>query len=202
RFVEQLGKGFEKLAPAIDPLSKAFTKLMDAIGPALPGIFQGIADALIEIANVIAENPDLFAGFITGLLKLIPWTLKLIEVLAKIFAKVSDVMGTTYALVTVLGLLFTPLIIAIALWRRFKEILEQAKPTLESLWQKVQTVFEQIWQKINTVVTLIWGIISTGFNFIKTIVTTALDIIKAVIFGDFEEVKATVRDAVTRIKLA
>jgi phage-related protein len=90
RFVENLGKAFEQLAPAIKPMSKAFADLMDAIGPRLPGVFKSISDALIGIANTISDNPDLFADLIVGIIQLIPLALKLVGALSKVFTWLGD----------------------------------------------------------------------------------------------------------------
>ncbi|WUI00201.1 hypothetical protein OHR68_43165 [Spirillospora sp. NBC_00431] len=202
RFISWFSIGLSKLAPAIQPLGNAFSKLLDAIGPALPGMFQGIADALIEIAAVVGENPDLFADFITGLMKLVPLAFKLVAVLAQVFAWVAKTMGTTNAFVTILGLLFTPLILAIAVFRQLRNSFEQAKPTLESLWQTVSTVFGQIWAKISTVIGLIMAVITGAFTLIWTIVQAALNLMKAIIFGDFEQVKATIFENALAIQIA
>lgn len=202
RIVEQIGKGFEKLAPSIEPLGRAFSRLLDAIGPAIPGIMQGIGDAITDIATVIAENPDLFAGFITGLIKIIPWALKFVAVLAKVFNWVGAFMGTTNALVVVLGLLFTPLILVMGAFRKLKDTLAGSGQSFGSVWDYAKTKAQQFWAFISPALTLIATLFSTAFTLIKTVVMTAFRIIKAIIFGDFGQVKATIRSGIASIKAA
>lgn len=60
RFVNNLGQGFENLGPAIAPVGDAFNALLDEIGPKLPGLFDGIANATTRMADAIEANPQTF----------------------------------------------------------------------------------------------------------------------------------------------
>lgn len=77
-FVVQLGEAFRQLAPVIGPIMDAFGKIIDAIGPKLPGVFQNIANALIPLAQTVGENADGFAMIVIFMLNLIPVALQLI----------------------------------------------------------------------------------------------------------------------------
>jgi phage-related protein len=81
-FITDLGTAFETLAPAIKPLSTAFTALLGNLGPRLSGVFQQIADALIQMSNIIAKNPRPFASIILGAMELITITIKIISALS------------------------------------------------------------------------------------------------------------------------
>lgn len=94
RFFTNLGTAFANLKPAIKPIAQAFTDLMDALGPQLPGIFEQISNAIISISETISANPDLFAGIITGLLQLIPLALNIAGALAKAYDSISKFTGT------------------------------------------------------------------------------------------------------------
>jgi phage-related protein len=200
RFVENLGKALQGFD--FTQLATAFSGLLDAIGPQLPGIIDSISDALKDIADLVADNPDLFGELVSGLIKLIPLALQFITVLAKIYDKVSNVMGSINPLIVTLGLLVTPILLVMTVWNQFKDALDKAKPTLESIWQKVQEVFGKIWNKINLVMTVVKGIISSAFNFIQTIVQTVLDVVNAIINGDMDQVKAAIKAGVAAIKAA
>lgn len=109
RFVDQLGEAFMRLEPSLPALSKAFADLLDAIGPSLPGIFESISDALIDIAGTISANPDLFASLVTGLIQLVPLALKLVGALAKLFSWLSDHKDDIDSAARAFGMLVTPL---------------------------------------------------------------------------------------------
>lgn len=202
RFVQQLGKGFEKLAPSIKPLGDAFAKLLDAIGPSLPGMFDAIAKSITDIANLVAQNPDMFAGFITGIIKIVPWVFKFIDLLAKVYVWVGHLLGTTNPLVIAFGLLVPVVLLVVAVFKQVKSAFEKAAPTFQHIGSVIGTVWNQIYGKVSTALHLIWGVISSVFNLIKVVITQALNIIKALFTGDFNQLKATVRHAMFAIQAA
>ncbi len=78
-FIFNLQEGFRQLAPVIAPVMDAFGKILDSLGPQLPGVFQNIANALIPLAETVGENSDGFAAIVIWLLELIPTALKVIN---------------------------------------------------------------------------------------------------------------------------
>lgn len=202
RFVEQLGKGFEKLAPAIDPLSKAFTKLMDAIGPSLPGIFEGIASGLIQIADLVAANPDLFAGFITGLLQLIPAAIKFVAVLTRIFVAVADFAGTTDPFITALGLMVPSVLLVMAALKRFGGTLTQVGGFFVGLWNTARAVWNGIWSVISTALTMIKSVISSGIAAARSLFSRGWSAIVSAVTRGASRVMSVVSRIPGRIKNA
>lgn len=77
-FIGHLVEGFRQLAPVIAPIMDAFGKILDSLGPELPGVFQNIANALIPLADAVARNSDGFAMITVFMLNLIPLALNLI----------------------------------------------------------------------------------------------------------------------------
>lgn len=77
-FVFNLGEAFRQLAPVIGPVMDAFGKILDAIGPQLPGVFQNIANALIPLAQKVGENADGFGKIVIFMLNVIPVAIQLI----------------------------------------------------------------------------------------------------------------------------
>lgn len=78
-FIFNLQDAFRQLAPVIGPIMEAFGKILDSIGPQLPGVFQDIANALIPLAQNLSENSDGFATIVIFMLGLIPVAINLIN---------------------------------------------------------------------------------------------------------------------------
>ena len=59
--------GVQKLAPALEPLSKAFGAILDDIGPRLPKIFSGVSEKLQELSASIQKNPQFLGDMVEGI---------------------------------------------------------------------------------------------------------------------------------------
>lgn len=57
-FSRDIFTGLEKFEPAIEPLSRAFGRVMDDIGGRFPGIIEGLSDSFIDLAESIEKNPE------------------------------------------------------------------------------------------------------------------------------------------------
>jgi hypothetical protein len=153
-FVTKLGEAFSKLAPAIRPVAKAFSLLLGSIGKGLPGIFKGIADALSGMAGTISKNPDLFAGFITGMLKVVEGGLKVIDFLAKLFGKFADFLHTKNPFEAMAAALSPVLAILMHLGKAgdvFRAIGDAAKtigPHIQNMFDKIKEKAGPILDKI------------------------------------------------------
>lgn len=77
-FVGHLTEGFRQLAPVIGPVMDAFGKILDSLGPKMPGVFQDIANALIPLAEIVGKNSEGFAKIIVFMLGIIPVAINLI----------------------------------------------------------------------------------------------------------------------------
>lgn len=80
-FSLNVADAFRQLAPAVGPIMDAFNRILDELGPRLPGVFQDIANALIQLAENISQNADGFANFVVLLLGAIPATIEFINAL-------------------------------------------------------------------------------------------------------------------------
>ena len=69
-FASQLGRAFEALGPAIGPVTEVFNEILNELGARLPGLFENIADSLINLSNSI--DPAQFAALAVGILNIIP----------------------------------------------------------------------------------------------------------------------------------
>ena len=65
RFVARLGQGFAQLVPAIAPITRAFSKVLDDLGPRMPQVIGGIEKSLTRLASSIERNPQAFGDFIS-----------------------------------------------------------------------------------------------------------------------------------------
>lgn len=89
-FANNFLRAFEKLEPAIAPLTDAFTSLLDAIGPRLDGFFTNLSDSLVNLSDVISSDPELFASLFVGILNILPTVINMIAGLAEAFKVIVD----------------------------------------------------------------------------------------------------------------
>lgn len=72
QFARDLGDAFVLLAPTIGPITEAFTAILEDLGPALvEEIFPGLTQAIINVADAIAENSEVFVTLLTFLFDMI-----------------------------------------------------------------------------------------------------------------------------------
>jgi hypothetical protein len=202
RFTENIGKALEKLAPAIEPLGLAFSKLMDAIGPSLPKIVESIALAITDIANLIAENPDMFAGFVTGLIKLVPLAIQFVGLLVGLYVWVGNFLGTTNPLIIALGLLFTPLLLVVGAFRHMRDALAKAGISFGELWDKIRTTWEQIKSAVSNGIDRVKTAIGDGIQAAKGIFARGWDAIKGAASNGVDRVVSLAKGLPGRIKSA
>lgn len=89
RFSVQFFKAIGKLKPMIGPVTDEFVRLADQIGPRLPGIFNSISNAIIDITDALRKNPEAvgrvitgFEGIITATGKTIAWLIRMNQSIA------------------------------------------------------------------------------------------------------------------------
>jgi phage-related protein len=172
RFADQLGRAFEKLGPAIGPMSDAFVKLLDAIGPQLPGLFQMISDALIDLANTISANPDMFASVVVGLIKLIPWGLQLVGVLANIFVWIKQhpqILQFAMAFLNVAGIIIAAV--------------TSIGPWIQSLLAWFGQLPGKIGSALSSFGSTVWGIVTAAWERVRSATTTAVGAVVSFVGG-------------------
>lgn len=145
-FVKNLGVAFKALAPAIRPMAKAFSDLMGAIGPQLPGIFDQMAQALIQLANTVSSNPELFASLVRDALMLVVYGLKLVNVLAQVDKFMNRIAGTKDIFVG-FGTIGMTIAFARVLWGLLKDLwgyIKRAWKFTISLVDKVSPIARKV----------------------------------------------------------
>lgn len=96
-FVKDLGKSFSELKPSIEPMMKAFTDLLNVIGPQLPGIFSQVSEAISGLAVAVSANKDGIGLIFTTLLQLAPLAINLVTGLVNAFGALLAVAQSGYA---------------------------------------------------------------------------------------------------------
>lgn len=70
-FFRDLGRAFEAFAPAIGPITDAFIRILEELGPELANdVFPDLADALINLANAVGDNAGTFVDLLTWFLSI------------------------------------------------------------------------------------------------------------------------------------
>lgn len=100
-FVDQLLSGFEKLIPAIGPITAAFNGILANLGPGLSAMIGDLAAGMTELSVSISRNPEALGDFVAGIGMLLESTLKFITTLNDINAGFSTLTGGV-SLVTVM----------------------------------------------------------------------------------------------------
>lgn len=63
-FGDSLLRAVAKFEPALEPLSRAFGRVLGDLGPTLERTLAGISDALIDVSESVARNPEALGDFI------------------------------------------------------------------------------------------------------------------------------------------
>lgn len=86
-FAGFLAEAFEALIPTIQPVTDAFIKILEELGPALAEeVFPDLADAIINLANAIGDNADTFVDILT-------WFLSIPEAVINFLAELARLAG-------------------------------------------------------------------------------------------------------------
>jgi phage-related protein len=100
-FSDDLFEALRELEPVMMPMAEAFAAMLEALGPQLPEIMRGFADALIDVANTIKENPDVFANLVgdffdmvNAILWLVARLTELYDLLTSFEEDQTDFLGT------------------------------------------------------------------------------------------------------------
>jgi hypothetical protein len=99
-FTDTLLSGFERLIPAIGPITAAFNGILSGLGPGLSSMIGDLAAGMTELSVSISRNPAALGDFVAGIGMLIESTLKFITTLNDINSGFSTLTGGV-SLVTV-----------------------------------------------------------------------------------------------------
>lgn len=115
QFASQLGRAFEKLIPAIGPISQAFNAVLSSLGGALPGAIETMAGGFTRLAESVKANPAALSETVTGIANLVSQISDFLATMnnlngafAKLTGGVSLVDATFHALGATVGILTAP----------------------------------------------------------------------------------------------
>ncbi len=95
QFANDFAAGLERLEPAIQPLTRAFTAVLADLGPALDSMLNSLSDGLIELAASVEANPQALGDFVRGFGDVVKTGLELVVVLNEVNAKFEQLTGGT-----------------------------------------------------------------------------------------------------------
>lgn len=95
KFLDQLGFAFTQLVPAIAPLMDAFGKILNDLGPELPGMVKQISDALIELFEAVGEDPGVITALLKVLVQDLAFLIKVVAWLTRAWSKLMDLWDGT-----------------------------------------------------------------------------------------------------------
>lgn len=73
-FAERGIDSLSELTPAIDGVERAFSAVLQQLGPRMPEIMRHLAAAITAVTEAVEENPELLADFAVGMAKVAKWT--------------------------------------------------------------------------------------------------------------------------------
>ncbi|MFI6737436.1 hypothetical protein ACIBI9_31310 [Nonomuraea sp. NPDC050451] len=82
QFILNMGQGFQKLIPAIQPLQQGFSALLTSIGLEAPTIFGNFADAIATLGDTATKHADDFTSLLVGLSSFVSGTASFIGTIA------------------------------------------------------------------------------------------------------------------------
>lgn len=100
--------GPKGLGKIIGPVTDAFVRMLDALGPELPRIMRSLADGIIAVANSISENPQTFVSLIAWLARLVSGALKFVAALSRVANWFQEHPTVTKTLIIALKNLLIP----------------------------------------------------------------------------------------------
>jgi hypothetical protein len=108
RFVDEGSDALEELIPAIAPVTEAFNKVLDSLGPAMKTALADVAAGITDVAESVQRNPEALADVVRGVGDLTKSGLRLITTLNDVNGKFEDLTGGVSLVdVTMKGLQFT-----------------------------------------------------------------------------------------------
>lgn len=75
---------FRELEPAILPVTRSFGRILDDLGPRLPGVFRNIRTAITDVVSYLDAHPNILGDIVRGLNSVITATPKVLATLVDI----------------------------------------------------------------------------------------------------------------------
>ncbi|MFD9949817.1 hypothetical protein ACFWYW_55890 [Nonomuraea sp. NPDC059023] len=102
-FVEDTGDSLGELEPAIDGIERAFSAVLQQLGPRMPQIMQHLAAAISAVTDAVEENPELLADVAVNMARIAEWTGNAVASLSRFAIWIRENTGVIKALMAVLN---------------------------------------------------------------------------------------------------
>ncbi|WP_344098588.1 hypothetical protein, partial [Nocardiopsis tropica] len=162
-FSEELFGAFDGLGPVIDDATGAFNGLLEALGPDLEESLGGIWESLSDLFGTIEENPEPFAGIITGALDLVAGIIKLVNWLSIAYVWINENIPGG-----LLGLL-SPLIMITEAFRdagekggEFSESMRTMGEALMEAWGFIRDGATELWEALQPILEELWEALASS----------------------------------------
>ncbi|MGP4092924.1 hypothetical protein [Nonomuraea sp. KM90] len=73
-FAEQSIDSLSELSPAIDAVERAFSAVLEQLGPRMPEIMRNLAAAIMAVTKAIEDDPQLLVDFAVNMSRIAKWT--------------------------------------------------------------------------------------------------------------------------------
>lgn len=182
-FVQQLGVAFKQLGPAIEPLMKAFGDLLTALGPHLIQLFKTISDELTTMAVSVSRDKGEFAQLFSFVLGLVPFLLKVINLLIGAFLGI--VKG------------------AKAVWNGVSAAFNAIKPVVSSVMNAIKTTIGAVLKVISALfngnLDDVKKAVRDGLSAIRSAWSSAWNSIKSLFLAIWPTIKNALSSAVSSL---
>jgi phage-related protein len=162
-FSDLLFGAFEGAGPVIDDATEAFNALLGALGPDLEDSLGEIWDALSGLFGTISENPEPFAGIITGALGLVAKLIILIDWLSQAYVWINgNIPGGILGLLSPLGMLTTAFGDAATESGGFRDAMMEMGLALLTAWGFIKGGAEDLWEALQPILDDLWEALASS----------------------------------------
>ncbi|MEO3875523.1 hypothetical protein ABGB18_42650 [Nonomuraea sp. B12E4] len=102
-FVDQAGASLGELTPTLGGIERAFSAVLQKLGPQMPEIMSHLAAAINEITAAVEADPQLLADFALNLAKVTEWAANATASLAKFVRWAQENAGAVKALIAAIN---------------------------------------------------------------------------------------------------
>ncbi|MFY7069580.1 phage tail protein [Nocardiopsis changdeensis] len=162
-FSELLFGAFEGAGPVIDEATEAFNSLLGALGPDLEESLGGIWESLSDLFGTIKENPEPFAGIITGAIDLVGKIIKLVDWLSIAYVWINEnIPGGLLGLLSPMVLLGTTLTDTAGKAGGFRDAIMEMAGSLSSAWEYIRGGAEELWEALQPILEDLWEALASS----------------------------------------
>lgn len=181
QFAGDFFKALKRLKPAIQPLTDAFTTLLNTLGPKLPKMFANLAGGITAVANAVSENSGAFVRIVQVMFKIVTVGLKVIAFLTRFPSVAAGVIVALGALAVAFGGPIGAIAGVIAIIGALVSLVIAKFPVIKNAvvaaWNAVKSFTLSVWNSITSsvsgAVTAIKTEVMSRINAVKNFISNA-----------------------------